>query len=76
MTVAWSKMAIFSAFGRYIFENFRDNAKITIWYYVVPHWLSAALTWKQITLHDGEIKFCFQAGMSRVGNLWIPETTV
>jgi len=29
MTVGWSKTAIFSAFGRYIFGTFRGKAKIS-----------------------------------------------
>jgi len=33
-------MAIVTAFGCYIFEMFRDEAKIIIWLYIVFHWLS------------------------------------
>jgi len=41
MTVAGlSKTVIFSAFGRYVFGTVWDTAKIIMWQYVVPRWLS------------------------------------
>jgi len=64
-------MAIFSAFGLYIFETFTDKANAIIQWYVLP--IEFPLNPKYVTLNNTKwpfyVKFCFDAGSLRTSNV-------